>query len=95
MIRHSDLLNANEALKGQINHLRKDRTTANDVHAQFEAGIQQVRAEISKLMAQASLAHERREELVKAKDVRIISYESNVKDIRHGGLSLMPRERDG
>ncbi len=70
MVRHSEIVNGNARLKKEIDHLRKERTTANEVHAQFEASIQQVRGEISGLMAQASAINDHREELVKAKEVR-------------------------
>lgn len=69
LIRHSEIVNENARFKNEINHLRKERTTANEVHAQFEASIHQVRGEISSLMAQASAINDHREELVKAKEV--------------------------
>ncbi|CAM9168036.1 unnamed protein product [Sphacelaria rigidula] len=68
LIRHSEIVNGNAQLKSEINHLRKERTTANEVHAQLEASIHQVRGEISALMMQASAVHEHREELVKNKE---------------------------
>lgn len=70
MVRHSEIVNGNARLKKEIDHLRKERTTANEVHAQFEASIHQIRGEISGLMAQASAINDHREELVKTKEVR-------------------------
>ena len=70
MVRHSEIVNGNAHLKKEIDHLRKERTTANEVHAQFEASIHQIRGEISGLMAQASAINDHREELVKTKEVR-------------------------
>lgn len=69
LVRHSEIVNGNAELKKEINHLRKERTTTNDVHTQLEAGIHQTRGEISALMMQASAIHEHREELVKNKEV--------------------------
>lgn len=57
-------------MKKEIDHLRKERTTANEVHAQFEASIHNIRGEISSLMAQASAINDHREELVKTKEVK-------------------------
>lgn len=62
-------MNGNARLKEEINHLRKERTTANEVHAQFEASIHQIRGEISSLMAHASAINDHREELIKTKEV--------------------------
>lgn len=71
LVRHSEIVRGNAQLKNEINHLRKERISTNEVHAQFEASIHQVRAEISVLMVQASTIHEHREELVKSKEVRM------------------------
>ncbi|CAN0543340.1 unnamed protein product, partial [Ectocarpus sp. 8 AP-2014] len=60
-MRHSEIMNGNARLKEEINHLRKERTTANEVHAQFEASIHQIRGEISSLMAHASAINDHRE----------------------------------
>eukprot|EP00752_Nemacystus_decipiens_P006896 g6194.t1 len=68
LIRHSEIENGNARLKKEIDHLRKERTTANEVHAQFEASIHNIRGEISSLMAQASAINDHREELVKTKE---------------------------
>ncbi|CAM9560763.1 unnamed protein product, partial [Hapterophycus canaliculatus] len=68
LIRHSEIVNGNAHLKEEINHLRKERTTANEVHAQFEVNIHQLRGEISSLMAQASAINDHREELVKSQE---------------------------
>ncbi|CAM9427033.1 unnamed protein product [Ectocarpus fasciculatus] len=68
LMRHSEIMNGNARLKEEINHLRKERTTANEVHAQFEASIHQIRGEISSLMAHASAINDHREELVKTKE---------------------------
>ena len=69
LIRHSETVNGNARLKQKINHLRKERTTTNEVHASYEASIHQVRGEISSLMAQASAINDHREELVKTREV--------------------------
>lgn len=69
LIRNSEIVNGNARFKSEIDHLRKERTTANEVHAQFEASIHQIRGEISSLMAQASAINDHREELVKTKEV--------------------------
>lgn len=70
LIRHSEIVNGNARLKEELNHLRKERTTANEVHAQFETNIHHLRGEISSLMAKASAINDHREELVKAKEVK-------------------------
>lgn len=70
LVRHSEIVNGNARLKGDINHLRKERTTTNEVHAQLEGGIHQVRGEIAALMTQASAMNDHREEMVKTKEVR-------------------------
>lgn len=74
LIRHSETINGNARLKEKINHLRKERTTTNEVHAQYEAGIHQIRGDISNLMVQASAINDHREELTKTKEVRNRQY---------------------
>lgn len=71
LIRHSEIENGNARLKKEIDHLRKERTTANEVHAQFEGSIHNIRGEISSLMAQASAINDHREELIKTKEVKL------------------------
>ncbi|CAM9110440.1 unnamed protein product, partial [Discosporangium mesarthrocarpum] len=66
MIRQSEIENGSCKIKEDINHMRKERTTTNQVHSQYEAEIHEVRAQISSLMAHASSLNEQREELLKA-----------------------------
>lgn len=69
LVRHSEIVNSNAHLKAEINHLRKERRTTNEVHAQLEASIHQIRADITGLMMQASAINDHREEVLKNKEV--------------------------
>lgn len=79
LIRHSETVNGNAELKQKINHLRKERTTTNEVHASYEASILQLRGDITSLMAQASAVNDHREELVKTREVTLLGCLRDIK----------------